>query len=208
MKDLLNGICPYCREPVLPYDPSVTCPHCGITLHQACWEDNEGCTTFGCPATVTGLSAEGSRACPQCGTVNEPGAAQCKSCGRSLAAGTFAEPEPAPVLQPAEPEPAPVLQPAEPVPTPEPAPQPTWQQPQWQQPCQPQWQQPQWQQPRQPQWQQPQWQQPRQPQWQQPQWQQPRQLQWQQPQWQQPQAPQQPNPQGFPTYQGDPNKKP
>ena len=169
MKDLLNGICPYCREPVLPYDPSVTCPHCGITLHQACWEDNEGCTTFGCPATVTGLSAEGSRACPQCGTVNEPGAAQCKSCGRSLAAGTFAEPEPAPVLQPAEPEPAPVLQPAEPVPTPEPAPQPTWQQPQWQQPCQPQWQQP---------------------------------------QWQQPQAPQQPNPQGFPTYQGDPNKKP
>ena len=40
--------CPYCQTPLKPHDPVVVCPACRMPHHQDCWEDNGGCTTFGC----------------------------------------------------------------------------------------------------------------------------------------------------------------
>ncbi len=39
--------CPYCRE-ALAAAAVRACPHCGTPHHQDCWEENGGCTVFGC----------------------------------------------------------------------------------------------------------------------------------------------------------------
>jgi len=40
--------CPYCQAPIKPGIPVVTCPVCQIPHHQECWNENKGCTTYGC----------------------------------------------------------------------------------------------------------------------------------------------------------------
>ncbi|MHB0935567.1 MAG: RING finger protein [Armatimonadota bacterium] len=40
--------CPYCQTPLKPHDQVVVCTECRMPHHQDCWEDNGGCTTFGC----------------------------------------------------------------------------------------------------------------------------------------------------------------
>jgi len=40
--------CPYCQQPVKPGDEIVLCGSCGIPHHKVCWDENGGCTTYGC----------------------------------------------------------------------------------------------------------------------------------------------------------------
>jgi TM2 domain-containing membrane protein YozV len=43
-------VCPYCR---MPFDdqgpPKIYCTSCGMPHHEDCYQDNGGCTVFGCP---------------------------------------------------------------------------------------------------------------------------------------------------------------
>jgi Prokaryotic RING finger family 1 len=41
----MSAVCPYCRTEV---DNSVRCPICTTPHHPECWEENGGCTVFGC----------------------------------------------------------------------------------------------------------------------------------------------------------------
>lgn len=41
-------ICPYCRTPVEPTDAAKNCEGCGTPHHAECYEENSGCTLFGC----------------------------------------------------------------------------------------------------------------------------------------------------------------
>jgi len=41
-------ICPYCRAPVTAEDPITVCTGCGTKHHRDCYEENGGCTIFGC----------------------------------------------------------------------------------------------------------------------------------------------------------------
>jgi len=49
--------CPYCQTPLKPHDQVVVCPDCRMPHHQDCWEDNGGCTTFGCHTGAVGSAA-------------------------------------------------------------------------------------------------------------------------------------------------------
>ncbi|MHB9108170.1 MAG: RING finger protein [Armatimonadota bacterium] len=44
--------CPYCQTPLKPHDRVVVCPQCGMPHHQDCWQDNDGCTTYGCESAA------------------------------------------------------------------------------------------------------------------------------------------------------------
>lgn len=44
----IGGACPYCREEVTPGDVATVCPTCGTPHHTDCWNENGGCTVFGC----------------------------------------------------------------------------------------------------------------------------------------------------------------
>lgn len=41
----MKAVCPYCRMEV---DSPVSCPSCATPHHPECWEENRGCTVFGC----------------------------------------------------------------------------------------------------------------------------------------------------------------
>lgn len=41
-------VCPYCRGPLLSEEPVTECEGCGTRHHGDCFEENGGCTIFGC----------------------------------------------------------------------------------------------------------------------------------------------------------------
>lgn len=43
-----HAVCPYCRAPL--GEDSTNCPVCGTPHHADCFEENGGCTVFGCSA--------------------------------------------------------------------------------------------------------------------------------------------------------------
>jgi uncharacterized Zn finger protein (UPF0148 family) len=100
-----NKNCPYCQSPVKRNEATVVCPECGISHHPECWEENEGCTTFGCrnqkilrqqvlnignltPDEAVRLEVQGDSGllinCPECNGLIEENSVYCKFCGKRI----------------------------------------------------------------------------------------------------------------------------
>lgn len=103
MEDYIGKICPFCKTEIKEGEAVKVCPSCNIPHHEFCWEENKGCTTFGCseqhyeeqhtnPTDVcencgTPLG-DGQEFCPKCGTpkgVKKPKV--CSNCGTELEDG-------------------------------------------------------------------------------------------------------------------------
>ena len=57
----MNSSCPYCRSEL--DEQALECPGCGTPHHPECFEENGGCTVFGCsaaPAAEAKISVAGS----------------------------------------------------------------------------------------------------------------------------------------------------
>lgn len=103
MDEYVGKICPYCKTEIKEGDEVKVCPECGIPHHAACWEENKGCTTFGCkeqhyeeqhtnPTDVCSncgaTLGDGQAFCPKCGTPkNAPKKNVCGKCGAELQDG-------------------------------------------------------------------------------------------------------------------------
>lgn len=101
-ENYIGKICPFCKTEIKEGDAVKECPACKIPHHEACWEENKGCTTFGCseqhyearginPAEVcancgTALG-DGQEFCPNCGTPKGSLKKICSRCGNELQAG-------------------------------------------------------------------------------------------------------------------------
>lgn len=48
----IGKICPYCKTPLVEGDTVVFCRSCDMPHHLSCWQDNQGCTTFGCAGFI------------------------------------------------------------------------------------------------------------------------------------------------------------
>lgn len=110
MEEYIGKICPFCKTEIKEGDAVQVCPACGIPHHAECWEENKGCTTFGCseqhyeeqhtnPTDVCGLCGtplgDGQMFCPNCGTAKgtaksedtAPKANVCAKCGAAIQEG-------------------------------------------------------------------------------------------------------------------------
>ena len=103
MEDYIGKICPFCKTEIKEGDSVKVCPACGIPHHESCWEENKGCTTFGCseqhyeeqhtnPTDVCqncgAPLGDGQAFCPKCGTPkNAPKKNVCGKCGAELQEG-------------------------------------------------------------------------------------------------------------------------
>lgn len=60
---VIGKTCPYCLTPFKPGAAVVSCLRCGMPHHRDCWQENGGCTTFGClrqeAAAAPGTDARG-----------------------------------------------------------------------------------------------------------------------------------------------------
>lgn len=95
--------CPVCEQAFTDEDDIVVCPDCGTPYHRACWQKVGACmhksehaagfewqSEFGPDAEKAAHEAT----CPNCGTHNQPGAAQCSHCGCPLPKDDDPRPDP------------------------------------------------------------------------------------------------------------------
>ena len=47
-------ICPFCQTEIAPAAERVVCSSCRIPHHRECWQENGGCTTYGCSSGPRG----------------------------------------------------------------------------------------------------------------------------------------------------------
>ena len=103
MDEYVGKICPYCKTEIKEGEDVKVCPECGIPHHAACWEENKGCTTFGCkeqhyeeqhtnPTDVCvkcgAPLGDGQDFCPKCGTPKGGEKKRvCSKCGAELQEG-------------------------------------------------------------------------------------------------------------------------
>jgi len=48
MHDYVGKKCPYCKTIIQDGEDCTICDVCGMPHHKNCWDENHGCTTFGC----------------------------------------------------------------------------------------------------------------------------------------------------------------
>ncbi len=48
MNTTFNKTCPYCQSPIKQSADVIICNECSTPHHKECWDENKGCTTFGC----------------------------------------------------------------------------------------------------------------------------------------------------------------
>ena len=48
MEEYAGKICPVCKQEIKSFEKVKICSECGIPHHLKCWENNSGCSTFGC----------------------------------------------------------------------------------------------------------------------------------------------------------------
>ncbi len=105
-----NKICPYCQSKIKKGADFTICSHCGTPHHRECWNENGGCTTYGCinnPLTEKKVEFESEDVgnetleslreslrlpqpaelieCPNCSSEIEAGSVFCKYCGYNIA---------------------------------------------------------------------------------------------------------------------------
>ena len=82
MNNSIGKMCPYCKTEIKEGEIIKICPSCGMPHHIECWEENEGCTTFGCTGyTYETRTTNLSGSCPNCGAPFGDGFAFCAQCG-------------------------------------------------------------------------------------------------------------------------------
>ena len=110
-------LCPYCQTNIKSDKEARNCETCHAPHHKECWEENKGCTTYGCrenPATKKtiretsvdvgnlpiasiekSLEAENKKnifiRCPKCNLQIETDSSFCKQCGHSFEGDDFPE---------------------------------------------------------------------------------------------------------------------
>lgn len=55
----VGKICPYCQMPIKPNEGIAICPECRMPHHQECWEENNGCTSWGCEGKAATVERTG-----------------------------------------------------------------------------------------------------------------------------------------------------
>ena len=82
MEDYVGKICPFCKTEITAEDEVIVCPECKIPHHKGCWEENKGCTTFGCKEQhYEAQHTNPTDVCVNCGAPIGDGQAFCPKCG-------------------------------------------------------------------------------------------------------------------------------
>ena len=85
MEDYIGKICPFCKMEIKEGDSVKVCPACGIPHHESCWEENKGCTTFGCSEQhYEEQHTNPTDVCQNCGVPLGDGQEFCPKCGQKV----------------------------------------------------------------------------------------------------------------------------
>ncbi len=88
MENFIGKTCPFCKVEFKECDAVKICPVCGIPHHETCWNENNGCATYGCSEQNKVTSAPVAPAapvCTNCGTTLSADQMFCPKCGTAKA---------------------------------------------------------------------------------------------------------------------------
>lgn len=71
----IGKICPYCKTPFNQEDTIVICNTCSMPHHLTCWQENEGCATYGCTGLIDSIINQ-DNAIKQMGKINSVDSSQ------------------------------------------------------------------------------------------------------------------------------------
>ena len=92
MENYVGKICPFCKTEIKEADAVMVCPACGIAHHAECWNENKGCTTFGCSQQhYEAQQTNPSAVCSNCGAPLGDSQAFCPACGTQIEEKTQSE---------------------------------------------------------------------------------------------------------------------
>lgn len=80
MDNYIGKVCPFCKTEIKEEDAVKVCPACNIPHHESCWQENRGCTTFGC-SEQNSVTTQTQVKCTNCGADIGEGQAFCATCG-------------------------------------------------------------------------------------------------------------------------------
>ncbi len=83
MKNYVGKICPFCKTEIKEDEQIQECSACGIPHHKNCWDENKGCTTFGCSEQVHEVIEKiSTENCSNCGANITSEHTFCPKCGQ------------------------------------------------------------------------------------------------------------------------------
>ena len=104
--------CSICQTSIQLGEQVQVCESCSLPFHSSCWQENEGCGTYGCERASSGIAhssdadlrldgehwtEDAPLMCAQCDHLNQASTAYCSSCGMALGAATAHPERPQPV---------------------------------------------------------------------------------------------------------------
>ena len=95
-KDTAGKLCSICQTNIIAGERIVYCPHCSLPFHVECWEENKGCSAYGCKSAPPTVKTDahvavttnvwgGEKNCPSCKKTIKGQALKCRFCGASFA---------------------------------------------------------------------------------------------------------------------------